>query len=185
MLGFTKSPRAERDPPRFAKPRWTTSSAEWQRLDAQLPGEPTGVQSGAVQLAYDVFARNNDAGYVKARQLAFCAAEHIDLYGPWQERDLGLDREIRQPARRLSKEAFTWEEDARQYRCPEGHPLTHIGKETKPQSDGEPHVEFRFRCSPAHCSSCTRKQECTANPKRGRSLRRSEHHPSLIGIARE
>lgn len=155
-------------------------------------------------LAYDVLPRNNDAGtlppmvhraqeqfhlplstllcdagYVKARQLAFCAAEHIDLYGPWQERDLGLDGAKRQPAPRLPKEAFTWEEDAQQYRCPEGHPLTHIGKETKPESDGEPHVVFRFRCAPAHCSACPRQKECTTNPKRGRSLRRSEHQPLI------
>jgi hypothetical protein len=151
-------------------------------------------------LAYDVFPRNTDAGtlppmvrraqeqfhlplstllcdagYVKASQLAFCAAEHIDLYGPWQERDLGLDRETRQPARSLPKEAFVWEQDAQQYRCPEGHPLTHIGKETKQESDGEPHVVFRYRCAPAHCSACPRQKECTTNPKRGRSIRRSEH----------
>ncbi len=36
---------------------------------------------------------------------------------------LGLDRKTRQPARSLLKEAFDWEQNAQQYRCPEGHPI--------------------------------------------------------------
>ena len=41
--------------------------------------------------------------------------------------------------------------------------------------DGRSEVQYRYRCAPAHCRTCPLKGNCTSNPDRGRSLRRSEH----------
>ncbi len=115
-----------------------------------------------------------DASYVTGCNLALCAQENVTLYGPWQENDYSPRKESR-AERMIPKEEFSWRPEEDQYRCPEGHPLKWIGREKRTQADGEINVMHRYRCSPKHCLACGRQAQCTTNPARGRSVRRSEH----------
>lgn len=117
-----------------------------------------------------------DAGYVTACNLAICEQEGIALYGPWQENDFS-QKKRKQGAkpRPIGKEHFTWLPEQNMYRCPEGHALPWIGQEKRGQSDGQINVVHSYRCSPQHCGACPRQTACSANPNRGRAVKRSEH----------
>jgi hypothetical protein len=151
-------------------------------------------------LAYGVFAQNHDRGmlgpmirlardeyrlpldicladgsYVTAVNLAYCEQEQLMIYGPWQEKDDSAKKPRQGRPVLFGKAAFRWLSEASEYECLEGHRLTHIGKETETQADGQIHIVHRYRCSPSDCMACARQASCTTSPARGRSLRRSEH----------
>jgi hypothetical protein len=151
-------------------------------------------------LNYDVFAQNSDSGtlgpmlqrgrdrfglllsdiacdatYVTGCNLAICAREHVTLCGPWQANDYSQNARKKNASPMLSKDAFTWVPDEKHYRCPEGNPLTWIGKTPRRQADGEINIQHSYRCSPEKCQACHRKESCAKNPARGRSVKRSEH----------
>lgn len=115
-----------------------------------------------------------DAGYVTGCNLALCERDAVTLYGPWQENDYS-QRKPKKNQPQLAKDRFQWLPEENAYRCPQGHRLTPIGKERRPQSDGEINTVSRYRCHPHHCRVCPLRDGCTTNPDRGRSLRRSEH----------
>ncbi len=117
-----------------------------------------------------------DAGYVTACNLAICGQAGIALYGPWQESDLS-QKEKKKTAkpRPIGKDQFTWVPEQNIYRCPEGHPLTWIGKQKRQQSDGQINVMHSYRCAPQNCRMCPRQPSCCSNSNRGRAVKRSEH----------
>ena len=117
-----------------------------------------------------------DAGYVTACNLAICEQAGIVLYGPWQENDFSKEKkkQVAKP-RPIAKEHFTWVPEQNMYRCPEGHPMPWIGHQKRRQSDGQVNTVHSYRCSPQHCGACPRQASCSANPKRGRAVKRSEH----------
>jgi transposase len=131
-----------------------------------------------------------DAGYVTACNLAICDQAGTALYGPWQENDFSQKKKQQgaQP-RPLGKENFTWLAEENMYRCPEGHPMPWIGHQKRRQSDGQINVVHSYRCSPRHCRECPRQVSCSANPNRGRAVKRSEHealveaHRARMGTA--
>ena len=116
-----------------------------------------------------------DAGYVTGADLALCQTAGITLYGPWLENDYSKKKD-----NYLAKEQFTWLPAHNAYRCPQGQLLTPIGKETRKHVDGRSEVQYRYRCAPLHCRACPVHRQCTSNPDRGRSLRRSEHEELIV-----
>lgn len=118
-----------------------------------------------------------DAGYLTASNLALCERAGITLYGPWQENDYSKKKKSKNKnvLPKLGKDQFTWLPDVQKYVCPQGHGLKWIGKQKRRQSDGEVNVMHSYRCSPDDCCECTSAARCTTNPKRGRSVKRSEH----------
>jgi hypothetical protein len=147
----------------------------------ELIANGTGVKPKAVLV---------DAGYVTACNLAICDQAGITLYGPWQEND--FSRKNQKPGakpRPIGKEHFTWLPEENMYRCPEGHAMPWIGREQRRQSDGQINVVHSYRCSPQHCRACPRQVSCSANPNRGRAVKRSEHealvetHRARMGTA--
>jgi hypothetical protein len=117
-----------------------------------------------------------DAGYVTACNLAICDGAEITLYGPWQENDLSRkEKKKAGKPRPIGKEHFTWIPEQNMYRCPEGHPMPWIGRQNRRQSDGQINVMHSYGCSPQHCRECPRQVNCCSNPRRGRSVKRSEH----------
>jgi hypothetical protein len=80
----------------------------------------------------------------------------------------------------LDKQQFTWLPEQNAYRCPQGQLLTPIGKERREHVDGRSEVQYRYRCAPVHCRACSVHGQCTSNPNRGRSLRRSEHEDLIV-----
>jgi transposase len=121
-----------------------------------------------------------DAGYVTANHLALCARVGVTLYGPWQENDFSEARREEAAGKKLfSKRQFTWLVEDQVYVCPQGHPLAWIGQQKRPQASGEINIMHSYRCSPHHCCACPLSKRCTINPKRGRSVKRSEHEPLI------
>ena len=108
------------------------------------------------------------------------SAEEYDttLYGPWQENDFTACKQQKKKAKekqQIAKDRFEWLPSDNAYRCIHGHRLKWTGKERRKQADGEVNVVHRYRCSPEHCHVCPSAAQCTSNPDRGRSIRRSEH----------
>jgi transposase len=116
-----------------------------------------------------------DAGYVTGADLALCHAAAITLYGPWMENDYSKKAD-----KHLDKQQFAWLPEQNAYRCPQGQLLTPIGKERREHMDGRSEVQYRYRCAPVHCRACPVHPQCTSNPNRGRSLRRSEHEDLIV-----
>jgi hypothetical protein len=116
-----------------------------------------------------------DAGYVTGADLALCHVAAITLYGPWLENDYSKKADSH-----LDKQQFTWLAEQNAYRCPQGQLLTPIGKERREHVDGRSEVHYRYRCAPVHCRACPLHSQCTTNPNRGRSLRRSEHEDLIV-----
>jgi len=116
-----------------------------------------------------------DATYITASNLAICDQMGVTLYGPWQESDYSKKKKTPAEGARIPKEQFQWLEELQMYRCPQGHLLKWIGKEKRRQADGQVNVMHSYRCSPEHCRVCPRREDCTTNPDRGRSVKRSEH----------
>lgn len=121
----------------------------------------------------------SDATYVTGCNLAFCKEENVTLYGPWRENDYSRSA-AKGKQRMIPKEQFTWLPNERRYKCPQGHPLDWIGKESRLQADGEINVVHRYRCPPEHCRICPLQPHCTKSPKLGRSVRRSEHEELIV-----
>jgi hypothetical protein len=116
-----------------------------------------------------------DAGYVTTCTLALCQQLDITLYGPWRENDYSKAAKKGKKPRPLGKEHFQWDAEHNMYRCPEGHPMPQIGIQRRHQADDQVNVMYSYLCSAEDCSACPRQPSCCANPKRGRSVKRSEH----------
>lgn len=118
-----------------------------------------------------------DAGYVTASNLALSREAHVTLYGPWKENDYSRKAkpDSQETSISISKDLFTWCPTTNQYLCPQQHPLTYIGTQNREQADGEINRMLQYKCSPTHCTGCPLADRCTTNPKRGRSVKRSEH----------
>jgi len=124
-----------------------------------------------------------DAGYVTANHLALCARAGITLYGPWQENDSSRLKRAKSKDKKLfDKRQFAWHAEEQVYECPQGHRLSWIGQQKRPQADGEVNVMHSYRCSPTHCCACPLSKRCTINPNRGRSVKRSEHEPLIDAL---
>lgn len=116
-----------------------------------------------------------DAGYVNACALALCDQAGITLYGPWRENDYSKAVKEGKKPRPLGKEHFCWVPEQNMYRCPEGHPMPHIGVQKRRRADDQINVMHSYGCAPKDCSACPRQPTCCSNPKRGRSVKRSAY----------
>jgi transposase len=142
-------------------------------------------------LAYDVFARPNDAGalgpllgrahqalghglealladtaYAGGADRACAQAAGVTVYAPRPQEAAGPY---------LAKGAFTWEAATHSYVCPQGQRLAYEGTSTHQRSGTEAVRLQRYRCPPAPCQACPLRQRCTKNPAAGRTISRSEH----------
>jgi transposase len=152
-------------------------------------------------LGYEVFAQPNDAGllgimltrleqalghrpplllvdgsYTGGADLAAAQAAAVTVYGP-------LPAEESSP-KQIPKREFVWSSDERTYQCPQGHRLELEKITRQKRSTPEEVMLQQYRCPPEHCRSCPRREGCTPNPQRGRSISRSEHE-ELIEALRE
>src|SRR5918911_2587502 len=117
-----------------------------------------------------------DSGYVTGIDLAQCAQAEITLYGPWKAND------VRAPEtpRLFTKAQFQWLPELETYRCPAGHLLKRVGRETCGRSGGREEVVVRYGVKAATCQACPLRPQCTTSHKVGRSIRRSEHEELIL-----
>lgn len=108
----------------------------------------------------------------------------------WMVKDKGIephvpvwDRTERKDGT-LSSSEFVWEEQANEYRCPQGHALL---SERRPFTQPRDHVTREavviYRASQHDCTGCSLKQQCCPNTP-ARKIRRSVHEDSR-NVARE
>ena len=117
-----------------------------------------------------------DSGYVTGIDLAQCAQTGVTLYGPWKTNDVrGL-----KAVPLFTKAHFQWLPELETYRCPAGHILKRVGRETCGRSGGREEVVVRYGMPAATCQACPLRPQCTTSHKIGRSLRRSEHEEVIL-----
>jgi len=117
-----------------------------------------------------------DCGYVTGVDLATCAAAHVTLYGPWKANDLSTPT----PRALFDKTHFEWLPELETYRCPAGHVLKRVGRQTYARSGGREEVVMRYGMTGQTCQACPLRGQCTTSQKVGRSLRRSEYEALIL-----
>jgi len=117
-----------------------------------------------------------DSGYVTGIDLALCAQAEVTLYGPWKANDVSTP----EMPRLFTKAQFQWLPELETYRCPAGHLLKRVGRETCGRSGGREEVVVRYGVKAATCQACPLRPQCTTSHKVGRSIRRSEHEELIL-----
>lgn len=116
-----------------------------------------------------------DAGYISILDLADARQMEIDLYGPWKENDYSAKKSAKKGPKLITKEQFTWDEQAGEYRCPQGQRLTQRSSQNRKCSLGRTHKIFLYEADAGTCGECPLKQQCCPKSKSGRHVNRSEH----------
>jgi transposase len=117
-----------------------------------------------------------DSGYVTGIDLALCVQAGVTLYGPWKANDVSVPKGT--PL--FTKAHFQWLPERETYRCPAGHMLKRVGRETCARSGGRTEVVVRYGVQGSTCQACPLRSQCTTSHKVGRSIRRSEHEDVII-----
>ena len=73
---------------------------------------------------------------------------------------------------RITKQAFTFDPVADEYRCPMGQTLKFVGLSTVEKNSGE-RLRRAYHCSACH--ACPRANQCCVNPKTGRTVKRDQY----------
>jgi transposase len=114
-----------------------------------------------------------DSGYVTALDLADAHEQGVNLCGPWKEND--YSERGASPPKQWGKDQFTWDEAAREYRCPQGQALTLKGVQNRPRSRQRTERLELYRAEAVTCAACPHKARCCPKSRSGRHLHRSEH----------
>jgi hypothetical protein len=108
--------------------------------------------------------------------LAWCAQEGVTLYGPWKTNDVSVPK----APPLCTKAPCEWLPDRETSRCPAGHVLKRVGRETRGRSGGREDVVMRYGVKSATCHACPLRPQCTTSQKGGRSIRRSAHEDVIM-----
>jgi transposase len=114
-----------------------------------------------------------DSGYVTALDLADAREHGVNLCGPWKENDYSARGAA--PPKQWGKDRFTWDEAAREYRCPQGQALPFKGVPNRPRSRQRTERLELYQAAPATCAACPQKAQCCPKSRSGRHRHRSEH----------
>ena len=117
-----------------------------------------------------------DSGSVTGIDLALCAQAGLTLYGPWKTNDMSAPK---MPPL-FTKAPCQWLPELETSRCPAGHVLQRVGRETYVRSGGRAEVVARYGVKGSTCHACPLRPQCTTSQKGGRSIRRSEHEDVII-----
>ena len=107
---------------------------------------------------------------------ALWAQAELPLYGPGQAPD------VRAPEtpRLFTKAQFQWLPELETSRCPAGHLLKRVGRETCGRSGGREEVVVRYGVKAATCQACPLRPQWTPSHPGGRRLRRSAHDARIL-----
>ena len=123
-----------------------------------------------------------DSGYVTGLDLADAQKHGVNLCGPWKEND--YSGRAASPPKQWGKDQFTWDEAAREYRCPQGQALRLKGVQNRPRSRQRTERLELYQAEAATCAACPHKARCCPKSRSGRHLHRSEHE-ALIEAHRQ
>jgi transposase len=117
-----------------------------------------------------------DSGSVTGIDVAWCANAGVTRYGPWQANDVSVPK----TPPLFTKAHCEWLPDRETSRCPAGHVLTRVGRETRGRRGGREDVVVRYGVQSATCHACPLRPRCTTSHKGGRSIRRSAHEEIIM-----
>lgn len=126
-----------------------------------------------------------DATFAAVSDLLVCDTHGITLYAPAGENDYSKKNQRRPGTNQftaISKAEFAWLEDQQTYRCPEGHVLELERRQRVPRANGQSVGSRLFRCPAEHCQTCPRREACTPNPDKGRSVSRLDNEELLESL---
>lgn len=121
------------------------------RLGAEVAATRTLIMRAADRFGFHPERLAADKAYGSAGLLRWLFERGIEPHVP-------LDRTALTQGK-LPRSAFTYDETADAYICPEGHQLRHRGYERRTRT-------HRYSGSPNTCGACPRKPECTDAPTR-------------------
>jgi transposase len=80
---------------------------------------------------------------------------------------------------KIGKEAFRYDSKENVYSCPQGKRLEEETRTKERRQNGLSLPMVVYRASGQDCQACPQQQQCTSNPKKGRTVRRYEGEESL------
>jgi hypothetical protein len=119
-------------------------------------------------------AITTDSGYASVLDVQVCLDRKVELFAPVQENAFTEKKRAARGTKRIERERFTWLPQEQIYVCPQGHRLEYKGKEKKSRRGNQHVIEHRYQCPPEHCRGCPLRDQCVANPDKGRTIKRLE-----------
>jgi transposase len=118
-----------------------------------------------------------DGGFTSRQNILDMAQRGVDFIGSMDEHDAQLAGQMKRRgvSEAFYPQAFLYEPDPDQYRCPAGQVLRHEGQE---QRIGV--VHHRYRADGRHCAACPwNDQCCPGNQSKGRAITRAVEAPAV------
>ena len=122
-------------------------------------------QQAKANLAVETLTAAADADYYAHDELKACEEAGITVYVPEPDTTAPTRAEDR-----FARDAFTYEAEAKAYRCPADHLLPHHSTRT----DGG-HVRYQYRSNKTVCATCPLRSQCLPKKTPYRTLYRWEH----------
>jgi transposase len=124
-----------------------------------------------------------DSGYPSGEDLAWCESRGVTVYAPWNENAFTEGKRAAKggPAQ-IPKDRFTFDPEARAYRCPEGKTLRYRERSRQQRADGDYFTIEIYRADPSDCSGCPLKGRCVRGGSGARTVRRGEHEELVEGL---
>lgn len=125
-----------------------------------------------------------DAAYCSIVDLQDCQQRNMELLAPVQSNSFTESKKRENPNPQIPREQFKWDEAGQCYHCPQGHRLEYGGRNRKQRHSGRQLWEYRYRCDPAHCSTCPLAKRCLRDGSSSRMIKRLEGQ-ELLDAQRE
>lgn len=113
-----------------------------------------------------------DAAYCTILDLRDCQTRNVELIAPVQSNSFSKPKMSTTGVGLSNRGHFEWMPDRQTYRCPEGHELKYVGKNTRRRHGDRTLIQHRFHCPPEHCRGCPLAGGCVQNPSNGRIVTR-------------
>ena len=125
-----------------------------------------------------------DATYCTILDLQDCRDRDVELLAPVQTNSFSKPKQSTNGVGLSNRDQFVWDDDKNTYRCPAGHELKYLSKQTKKRHGGRSLTQLRYHCGAEHCISCPLAASCVRNPSKGRTVTRMEGQ-ELLDAQRE
>ena len=119
-----------------------------------------------------------DSDYTNRENVVAMAESKIELIGPAKDQQQTAQTQATYKRFGIEPEfyadAFVWDAEEKQFRCPQGKPLLYRSKHKEPGV-----ISYHYRAQEADCAACPHKTRCCPKSP-ARNLRRLEESPILL-----
>jgi hypothetical protein len=119
-----------------------------------------------------------DSGYTSRKDVVAMAAAGIDLIGPPKDGEAQKETlyQHRGVAPEFRPEAFVWDPEQNQYRCPQGKTLRYQKKQTEVGQ-----IKYTYAAQQPDCAACAQKGQCCPTGQR-RTIVRTEEGAEMVAF---